>query len=108
MGQRTLRLDQGKDIFERILESDELLELLGPRCQRDEENDSFYKGQGWLAELEKDMGSIQNVYPLPLRTGSRASPSTLTNLDIPRGAVKIHSCVLSGRALEMCVINCKE
>ena len=108
MGQGTLRLDQRKYIFECILESDELLELLGPRCQRDEENDSFYKGQRWLAEPDKDKELIQNVYALPLRTGSRASPSTLTNLDIPRGAVKIHSCVLSGRALEMCVINCKE
>lgn len=41
----------------------------------------------------------------PLRTGSRASLRTLTKRDIPNGAVKIHSWVLSGRALDICDIN---
>ncbi|KAE8335478.1 hypothetical protein BDV24DRAFT_143762 [Aspergillus arachidicola] len=36
-----------------------------------------------------------------LRTGSRASPRALTSLGMPNGAVRIHSCVLSGRALEI-------
>ena len=39
------------------------------------------------------------------RTGSRISSRTFTSLDIPSGAVKIHSCVLSGLAVEIREIN---
>jgi hypothetical protein len=45
---------------------------------------------------------------IPLRTGSLASVSVLTSLEIPNGAVKMHSCVRSGRALQMCDINWRE
>jgi hypothetical protein len=42
---------------------------------------------------------------LPLRTASRLSSRTATNLDTPKGAVYTHSCVRSGLADEMADIN---
>lgn len=42
---------------------------------------------------------------IPFRTGSLTSVSTLTNFEIPNGAVKMHSCVRSGRALQIWEIN---
>jgi len=36
------------------------------------------------------------------------SVSTLTSLEMPNGAVNIHSCVRSGLALLMWDINCRE
>lgn len=49
--------------------------------------------------------SMKNI---PFRTGSRMSLRAPTSRETPRGAVNIHSCVLSGRASEIWVISCKE
>jgi hypothetical protein len=42
---------------------------------------------------------------IPFLTGSLVSVSTFTSLEIPNGAVKMHSCVRSGLALQMWDIN---
>lgn len=50
----------------------------------------------------------KNFWFLPLRTGSRTSESTATSLEMPNGAVKIHSWDRSGRAADIADINCRE
>lgn len=61
-----------------------------------------------MVSFDHGTDSLLNVEAIPLRIASLLSSRTATSLEMPRGAVKTHSWVLSGLAEEIADINCSE
>lgn len=108
MAQGALGLDQVEDSVKSILEGNQLLQLGGGWRERGKQEKSLWSDEVSRQRMKHHFGPKTTLFIVPFRITSLLSSKIATNLDIPRGAVKMHSSVLSGRADSTAASNCKE